>query len=99
MTPRERFFATINNQPVDRPASWLGLPVSSAIPDLLKYFKVSSIPELKELIQDDIWPVIVPYYNEPHNDIGCALNFAKAGEAGGQENRTLCKTVSYLLYY
>ena len=24
---KERFFATIHHQPVDRPASWLGLPV------------------------------------------------------------------------
>ena len=89
MTPRERFFATINNQQVDRPATWLGLPTKTAIPALLKYFNVSSIYELKKLIQDDVWPVIVPYYKEPHNDIGSALNFAKEGEGGSQEDRTL----------
>ncbi len=36
MDHRERFFATINYQPVDRPASWLGLPVPSeaVLPDI-----------------------------------------------------------------
>lgn len=90
MTPKERFYATINNQLVDRPASWLGLPTQSATPDLLKYFKVSTVHEMKEVLQDDVWPVIVPYNNAPHNDIGCALNFAKESEgSGSQEDRTL----------
>ena len=89
MTPKERFFATINNQIVDRPATWLGLPTTDAVPGLLKYFKVSSVAELKTKLQDDVWPVIVPYNNAPFNDIGCALNFAKTGEVGTQDERTL----------
>lgn len=89
MTSRERFYATIHYKPVDRPATWLGLPTKSAIPGLLKYFNVSSIRELKEFLHDDVWPVIVPYNNEPQNDIGCALNFAKNDKGGSQEERTL----------
>lgn len=90
MTPKERFYATINNQLVDRPATWLGLPTNAATPGLLEYFNVSSIHELKKVLQDDVWPVIVPYNNAPHNDIGCALNFAKESEGtGSQEDRTL----------
>lgn len=89
MTPKERFYATINNQPVDRPATWLGLPTPDAIPGLLKHFKANSIAEIKIKLQDDVWPVIVPYNNEPINDIGCALNFAKTGEGGTQDERTL----------
>jgi uroporphyrinogen decarboxylase len=89
MTPKQRFYATINNQPVDRPATWLGLPTQDAIPGLLEYFKVNSITELKTKLQDDVWPVIVPYNNPPSNDIGCALNFAKTGEGGAQDERTL----------
>lgn len=89
MTPKERFYATINNQPVDRPATWLGLPTNDAIPGLLEYFKVGSVNELKTKLNDDVWPVIVPYYNSPMNDIGCALNFAKTGEGGSQDERTL----------
>ena len=89
MTPKERFYATINNEQVDRPASWLGLPTKSATPDLLKHFGVGDIHEMKRALQDDVWPVIVPYNNAPHNDIGCALNFTKVGEGGSQEDRTL----------
>ncbi|MDB4584699.1 uroporphyrinogen decarboxylase family protein [Draconibacterium sp.] len=89
MTPKERFYATINNQPVDRPATWLGLPTSDAIPGLLKHFNANSVAEIKTILQDDVWPVIVPYNNEPFNDIGCALNFAKTGEGGTREERTL----------
>ena len=89
MTPKERFYATINNQQVDRPATWLGLPTNSAVPELLKYFDVSSIKELKTFLQDDVWTVIVPYNSAPQNDIGCALNFAKESGGGSQEDRTL----------
>ena len=89
MTSKERFFATIKNQPVDRPASWLGLPTKSATPGLLEFFNVSTIDDMKRKIQDDVWPVIVPYNNAPHNDIGCALSFTKEGEGGSQEDRTL----------
>ena len=89
MTPKERFFATINNQSVDRPASWLGLPTKTATPGLLDFFQVASVEEMKKKLQDDVWPVIVPYNNAPHNDIGCALSFTKEGEGGSQEDRTL----------
>lgn len=89
MTPKERFYATIQNQPVDRPATWLGLPTPDAVPRLLEYFKVDSIAALKTKLNDDVWPVIVPYNNKPFNDIGCALNFAKTGEGGTQDERTL----------
>lgn len=89
MNHRERFFATVNRQPVDRPASWLGLPVPAAIPNLLKHFQVNTIDELKRKIDDDIYPICVPYNNPPTNDIGCSLAFAKGGIGGGQDERTL----------
>ena len=89
MKPKERFYATINRKPVDRPATWLGLPTPGAIPGLLDHFNVSSINELKLKLEDDVWPVIVPYNNEPFNDIGCALNFSKEGRGGTQDERTL----------
>ena len=46
MTHKERFLATIERKPVDRPASWLGLPHPHSIPELLKYFKVADLDEL-----------------------------------------------------
>ncbi len=89
MDSRERFFATIRNEVVDRPACWIGLPVRKAIPGLLKYFGAASETELKLIIGDDVWPVLVPYDNPPHFDIGCALNFRKSGPGGAQDERTL----------
>lgn len=89
MDSRERFFATVANESVDKPASWMGLPVPDAIPGLLKHFGVSSVPELKHKIGDDIWPVQVPYHNPPAMDIGCALSFSKEGPGGNQDERTL----------
>ena len=89
MTHRERFFKTIAGEAVDRPASWLGLPVPSALPKLFAHFGVDSIDELKRKIDDDVYPIPVPYHNPPTNDIGCSLAFAKGGEGGAQDERTL----------
>ena len=89
MNHRERFFATVNRQPVDRPASWLGLPTPAAIPNLLRHFGVDTIDQLKRIIDDDVYPICVPYNNPPTNDIGCSLAFAKSGVGGSQDERTL----------
>lgn len=89
MNSKERFYATIKGAKVDRPATWLGLPVPSAIAGLKKYFKCDSIEELKIKLEDDVWPVMVPYNFPPNNDIGCAFNFAKNQTGGAQDERTL----------
>lgn len=79
MTHKERFLATIRRESVDRPASWLGLPVPSALGALYNYFNVSSEEELKAILNDDVYPIEVPYNDPPSNHIACALNFAKKG--------------------
>jgi uroporphyrinogen decarboxylase len=57
MNHRDRFFSTIHYQPVDRPASWLGLPVPSAKPALMKYFRLNSIDQIRAAVDDDIYPI------------------------------------------
>ena len=89
MTHKERFFATVARADVDRPACWLGLPTSDAVPGLLRHFKVKSIDELKKKIGDDIYPVEVPYHHPPANHIACAFDFAKKSHDGAYEERTL----------
>lgn len=89
MDHKERFFATVARETVDRPASWLGLPVPDSLPNLYRYFKVSSMDEMKKVLDDDVYPVLVPYNYPPINDVGCALNFAKSGISGAQDKRTL----------
>jgi uroporphyrinogen decarboxylase len=72
MTHKERFLATIARQPVDRPASWLGIPTRDAIPPLFEHFQVDSMAALKRKLDDDIYPVEVPYRHPPANHIACA---------------------------
>jgi uroporphyrinogen decarboxylase len=89
MNHKDRFFATIANQPVDRPASWLGLPVAGAEKGLKHYFGVSSMDELKLLLDDDIYPIEVPYHYPPSNHIACAFKFAKVAHDDKPDERTL----------
>ena len=89
MTHKERFYATIANQQVDRPASWLGLPVPGAQQGLLDFFKVGSVDELKVLLDDDIYPIEVPYHYPPSNHIACAFKFAKSSHDDKPDERTL----------
>ncbi|MEN8247973.1 MAG: uroporphyrinogen decarboxylase family protein [Bacteroidota bacterium] len=89
MNHRDRFFATINHLPVDRPAAWLGLPVPSAEPALMKYFGVNSIDQLRDALDDDIYPIEVPYSYAPSNHIACAFDFAKTEHLDKPDERTL----------
>ncbi len=86
---KDRFYATINYQPVDRPASWLGLPVPQSEGKLTRHFGVSSVDQMKKLIDDDIYPVEVPYNYPPSNHIACAFKFAKSGHPDHPDERTL----------
>ena len=89
MNHKDRFFATIHHLPVDRPASWLGLPVPSAESGLNNYFGVASIDQLRKVIDDDIYPIEVPYNYPPSNHIACAFNFAKVSYLDTPDERTL----------
>lgn len=89
MNHKDRFFATIHHAKVDRPASWLGLPVPSAEPALTKHFGVNSVDDLKKLIDDDIYPIEVPYKYPPSNHIACAFDFAKKKHDDTPDERTL----------
>jgi uroporphyrinogen decarboxylase len=77
MNHKERFYATIERNHVDRPASWLGMPHQASYKRLFEYFKVNNIYKLKGKIEDDIWEVDVPYNSPPSNHIACAFNFSK----------------------
>lgn len=77
MNHKERFYATVERKPVDRPASWFGLPHPDALKGLFDYFDANNMKELKAKIGDDIYPVDIPY-NSPESDaVVTALDFAK----------------------
>lgn len=87
MTHHERFYATLAREPVDRPACWLGMPTTDAVPALLDHFGVDDLAGLKRRINDDVWPVDVPFHHPPANHIACAFDFAK--DLADYEHRTL----------
>jgi uroporphyrinogen decarboxylase len=73
----ERFYLTAERKSVDRPVCWLGLPDQAAYPGLFDYFKVKSIDELRKRIDDDVYPVEIPYHSPVSNAIYSAFDFAK----------------------
>lgn len=87
MTHIERFYATVERRPVDRPASWLGLPAQKSHDGLFRYFQVSSVDQLKFKLNDDVYPVELPYHSPTSNAIYAAFNFAKK-TSGDPDERT-----------
>lgn len=81
MTRKERFHATIERRPVDRPASWLGMPVPEAVPGIYDYFGVKNETELKFAINDDLWCVEFPYHSPTSDFITQAFDFVGQGKA------------------
>ena len=88
MTKKERFIATIERRTVDRPASWLGIPATAALPRLLSHFHTADLAGLKQAIGDDVWPVELPYHSPFSDAIYMAFDFAKKGHIVNEE-RTL----------
>jgi uroporphyrinogen decarboxylase len=89
MTHLERFIATIERRPTDRPAAWLGIPDTAALPGLFEYFGVNDLLSLKRVLDDDIYPVELPYHSPTSNAIYTALNFTK--DPLSPDDRTLTK--------
>lgn len=88
MTHLERFIATVERRAVDRPASWLGLPVPAALPALYKHFGVDSEAELKRVLDDDVYAVECPFQSDFSDKIHMAFDFAQVGKAD-DEDRSL----------
>ena len=88
MNSLERFYATAERRPVDRPAAWLGMPDPQALPGLFSYYGVKDIHELKMAVGDDFYAVEVPYESETAHAIYAAFDWYKNGEVEPM-NRTL----------
>jgi uroporphyrinogen decarboxylase len=89
MNSVERFNATVKRQQVDRPACWLGMPTSAAIPGLCNYFGVSSLEELKTACGDDIHGIEVPYKSPTCSAMYAAFDWYMSGTDVDPEHRTL----------
>ena len=88
MNSLERFYATIERRPVDRPAAWLGMPDIKSQPALFDYYGVKSLHELKLAIGDDFYSVEVPYKSPNADAIYAAFDWYMDGNTDS-ENRTL----------
>jgi uroporphyrinogen decarboxylase len=88
MNKIERFYATIERRPVDRPASWLGIPDHHALNALYAHFRVKNMEGLKAVIDDDVYPVEMPYHSPTSDAIYAAFDFAKK-KGGNLDERTL----------
>ncbi|MDF7824992.1 uroporphyrinogen decarboxylase family protein [Pontiellaceae bacterium B12227] len=84
----ERFISTIERKPVDRPATWLGLPTVAAYDELFSYFGVSNVLELSLKLDDDVIPIEMPYHSPSADAIHMALDFSNHGKLDNEE-RTL----------
>lgn len=88
MNSRERFFATINREPVDRPAAWLGMPDIKAQPALFAHYGVKNMHELKLAVGDDFYAIEVPYHSPTASAIFAAFDWYMDGNVDAEE-RTL----------
>ena len=79
MNSIERFLATVERRPVDRPACWLGDPTPEAVPALCEFYGVKDIKELKKVCGDDFYAVEIPYHSETCNAIFAAFDWYMNG--------------------
>lgn len=89
MNSKERFYATIERKPVDRPACWMGMPTPTAIPGLCEFYGVNTFNELKVACGDDFYAVEVPYKSPTCSALYAAFDWYMNGSNVDTEHRTL----------
>ena len=89
MNSIERFFATVDRKPVDRPACWLGDPTPAAAEKLCKHYNVPNVSELKKICGDDFYAVEIPYHSPTCNAIFAAFDWYMNSSDVDTEERTL----------
>ncbi len=89
MNSIERFYATVDRKPVDRPAAWLGVPDIESEPALFQHYGVENLHDLKLAIGDDFYAVEMPYESPNANAIYAAFDWYLDGEEVDSQERTL----------
>lgn len=75
MTSKERFYATIAREKVDRPAVWMSAPIGAEMDNLCKHYGVSNWHELQVAAGDDVYAVDIPYDSGYATSIAAAFNW------------------------
>lgn len=89
MNSLERFYATVERKPVDRPACWMGDPTPGETIRLCEHYGVKDIKELKKVCGDDFYAVEIPYHSPTCNAIFAAFDWYQNGSNVDTEHRTL----------
>jgi uroporphyrinogen decarboxylase len=89
MNSIERFYATVERKPVDRPACWLGDPTPAEAKRLCEFYKVPDVKALKRVCGDDFYAVEIPYHSPTCNAIFAAFDWYMNGTNVDTEHRTL----------
>lgn len=89
MNSIERFYATVERKPVDRPACWLGDPTPAEAERLCAYYGVKDVKELKRICGDDFYAVEIPYHSPTCSAIFAAFDWYRNGTNVDAEHRTL----------
>lgn len=89
MNSIERFRATVERKPVDRPACWLGDPTPEEAEKLCRFYGVGSVKELKRVCGDDFYAVDIPYRSPSCSAIYAAFDWYRSGSNVDPEHRTL----------
>ena len=61
MTGKERFYATVERRPVDRPAVWMSAPVGEELANMCRFYGVKDWHELQVKAGDDVYAFDIPY--------------------------------------
>lgn len=88
MNSLERFYATVERKPVDRPAAWLGMPDVQSLEGLFSQYGVTDLHSLKLAIGDDFYAVEVPYSSDYSDAIYAAFDWYLDGSVDSHD-RTL----------
>ncbi len=88
MTSKERFYATIARQPVDRPAVWMSAPIGAEMDHLCNHYGVKNWHELQVAAGDDVYAVDIPYDSGYATSIAAAFNWYE-GSTVDPARRTL----------
>lgn len=89
MNSIDRFYATVENRPTDRPACWLGDPTPEEAVKLCAFYGVEDVKSLKRVCGDDFYAIDIPYHSPTCNAIYAAFDWYMNGSNVDTEHRTL----------
>lgn len=89
MTGKERFYATVAREKVDRPAVWMSAPVGQELINMCRHYQVPDWHSLQLKAGDDVYAFDIPYDSGYATSIAAAFDWYQNGSNVDPEHRTL----------